>query len=118
MVLRQTGSSRANGQGQRARDLAAAAEHPRRRPADPGSAEYEAYLPAFNLRTAVAPALRTLGKSEAAVAAMVNWVRDQNVPFANSLRRRRSIFARVFQLEALLGVSAKEPFKAARCGIA
>jgi hypothetical protein len=48
----------------------------------PGSAEYAAYLPAFNLRTAVAPALRALCKSEAAVAAMVDWVRDQNVPFA------------------------------------
>jgi FAD/FMN-containing dehydrogenase len=48
----------------------------------PGSAEYDQYLPAFNLRTAVAPALRALCKSEAAVAAMVNWVRDQNVPFA------------------------------------
>jgi FAD/FMN-containing dehydrogenase len=40
------------------------------------------YLPAFNLRTALAPALRALCKSEAAVAAMVDWVRDQNVPFA------------------------------------
>ena len=48
----------------------------------PGSAEYDQYLPAFNLRTAVSPALRALCKSEAAVAAMVNWVRDQNVPFA------------------------------------
>jgi FAD/FMN-containing dehydrogenase len=38
--------------------------------------------PAFNIRTAFAPALRALCKSEAAVAAMVDWVRDQNVPFA------------------------------------
>jgi FAD/FMN-containing dehydrogenase len=48
----------------------------------PGSPEYDHYLPAFNLRTAVRPALRALCKTEAAVAAMVNWVRDQNVPFA------------------------------------
>jgi hypothetical protein len=48
----------------------------------PGSGEYDQCLPAFNLRTAVAPALRALCKSEAAVAAMVDWVRDQNVPFA------------------------------------
>jgi len=48
----------------------------------PGSPEYDHYLPAFNLRTAVRPALRALCKTEVAVAAMVNWVRDQNVPFA------------------------------------
>jgi FAD/FMN-containing dehydrogenase len=48
----------------------------------PGSAEYDLFLPAFNLRTAIRPALRALCKSEAAVAAMVNWVRDQSVPFA------------------------------------
>jgi FAD/FMN-containing dehydrogenase len=48
----------------------------------PGNAEYDQYLPAFNLRTAVRPALRALCKTEAAVAAMVNWVRDQSVPFA------------------------------------
>jgi FAD/FMN-containing dehydrogenase len=48
----------------------------------PGSPGYDQTLPAYNLRTAVRPALRALCKTEAAVAAMVNWVRDQGLPFA------------------------------------
>jgi FAD/FMN-containing dehydrogenase len=48
----------------------------------PDSPGYDQYLPAYNLRTAIPPALRAMCKTEAAVAAMINWVRDQSLPFA------------------------------------
>ena len=48
-------------------------------PADP---QYADYLPAANLRTQLAPALRAVCKTENAVAVMTDWVRSNSLPFA------------------------------------
>src|SRR5262245_9491941 len=48
----------------------------------PGSAKYDQTLPASNLRTTLRPALRALCKSGPAVAAMLDWVRANALPFA------------------------------------
>ena len=48
----------------------------------PGSPKYDEYLPASNLRTTVRPALRALCKTEQSVAAVLNWVRTNGLPFA------------------------------------
>jgi FAD binding domain len=48
-------------------------------PADP---QYADYLPAANLRTQLAPALRAVCKTENAVAVMTNWVRSNGLSFA------------------------------------
>jgi FAD/FMN-containing dehydrogenase len=48
-------------------------------PADPNYADY---LPAANLRTQLAPALRAVCKNEHAVAVMTDWVRSNNLSFA------------------------------------
>jgi FAD/FMN-containing dehydrogenase len=48
-------------------------------PADPGYADY---LPAANLRTELAPALRAVCKTENAVAVMTDWVRSNGLSFA------------------------------------
>jgi hypothetical protein len=49
------------------------------RPADARFAEYQ---PAFNSRTMLTPQLRALCRTEKAVATMVNWCRDDKLPFA------------------------------------
>ena len=49
------------------------------RPSDP---HYQDYLPAANIRTQLGPALRAVCKSEQGVAAMVGWVRSNNLDFA------------------------------------
>ena len=41
----------------------------------PGNPQYADYLPAANLRTQLAPALRALCRTENAVAVMTDWVR-------------------------------------------
>jgi FAD/FMN-containing dehydrogenase len=48
-------------------------------PADP---HYADYLPAANLRTQLAPALRAVCKNEHAVGVMTDWVRSNNLSFA------------------------------------
>ena len=48
-------------------------------PADP---QYADYLPAANLRTQLAPALRAVCKTENAVAVMTDWVRSNGLSFA------------------------------------
>src|SRR5277367_2075886 len=48
-------------------------------PADP---RYADYLPAANLRTQLAPALRAVCKTENAVAVMADWVRSNSLSFA------------------------------------
>jgi FAD/FMN-containing dehydrogenase len=48
-------------------------------PADP---QYADYLPAANLRTELAPALRAVCKTENAVAVMTDWVRSNGLSFA------------------------------------
>ena len=48
-------------------------------PADP---QYADYLPAANLRTELAPALRAVCKTENAVAVMTDWVRSNSLSFA------------------------------------
>lgn len=48
----------------------------------PDSPQYEKYLPAYNLRTTLRPALRALCKTEQSVAAMLDWVRQNGLPFA------------------------------------
>ena len=48
----------------------------------PGSPKYDEYLPASNLRTTVRPALRAVCKTEQSVAAVLNWVRSNGLPFA------------------------------------
>jgi hypothetical protein len=48
-------------------------------PADP---HYADYLPAANLRTQLAPALRAVCKTEHAVAVMTDWVRSNSLSFA------------------------------------
>jgi len=49
------------------------------KPSDP---HYADYLAAANIRTRLNPALRAVCKTEHAVAAMVDWVRDNNLNFA------------------------------------
>jgi FAD/FMN-containing dehydrogenase len=48
----------------------------------PDSPTYDKYLPAHNLRTTVRPALRALCKTNQSVAAMLDWVRGNGLPFA------------------------------------
>ncbi|WP_333605302.1 FAD-binding oxidoreductase [Novosphingobium sp.] len=48
----------------------------------PGSAAYNSYLPTYNLRTARAPSLRALCATEAAVAKVLTWLRDEGMRFA------------------------------------
>jgi FAD/FMN-containing dehydrogenase len=48
----------------------------------PSDAHYKDYLPAANTRTQLGPALRAVCKTEQGVAAMVAWVRDNQLPFA------------------------------------
>ena len=48
-------------------------------PSDP---HYNDYLPAVNVRKQLSPALRAVCNSEDGVAAMVGWVRDNNLDFA------------------------------------
>jgi len=48
-------------------------------PSDPG---YDDYLPAVNARKQLSPALRAVCNSETGVAAMVDWVRSNNLDFA------------------------------------
>jgi FAD/FMN-containing dehydrogenase len=49
------------------------------RPSDP---HYKDYLPATNARKQLSPALRAVCNSEAGVAAMIDWVRSNNLGFA------------------------------------
>ena len=48
----------------------------------PGDPAYDAYLPAYNARTAVAPALRAICKTAEAVPAIVKWLSSNRVAFA------------------------------------
>jgi FAD/FMN-containing dehydrogenase len=48
----------------------------------PGSAQYDQYLPASNLRTTLRPALRAVCNTEQAVAAVLAWIRGNGLPFA------------------------------------
>jgi FAD/FMN-containing dehydrogenase len=48
----------------------------------PSDAQYADYLPAANHRTQLSPALRAVCRTEHAVAAMVDWVRTNNLGFA------------------------------------
>ncbi len=48
----------------------------------PGDPQYADYLPAANLRTQLAPALRAVCRTENAVAVMTDWVRSNNLSFA------------------------------------
>jgi FAD/FMN-containing dehydrogenase len=48
----------------------------------PGDRQYKDYLAAANIRTQLSPALRAVCKSENAVAAMVDWVRENELSFA------------------------------------
>jgi hypothetical protein len=50
----------------------------------PADTHYADYLPAANLRTQLAPALRAVCKNEHAVAVMTDWVRSNNLSFAPS----------------------------------
>ena len=56
----------------------------------PGDAQFDAYLPAFNSRSVLTPQLRALCRTPNAIAVMVNWCRDHDVPFA--LRGRGHCF--------------------------
>src|SRR5665213_1027030 len=49
------------------------------RPSDP---QYASYLAAANIRAQLSPALRAVCKTEQAVAAMVDWVRTNDLGFA------------------------------------
>ena len=48
----------------------------------PGSARYKTFQVAYNLRTIKAPRLRALCKTSQGVAAVINWARDNHLPFA------------------------------------
>jgi FAD/FMN-containing dehydrogenase len=48
----------------------------------PGTPKYDQYLPSSNLRTTLRPALRALCKTGQSVAAMLDWVRTNGLPFA------------------------------------
>jgi FAD/FMN-containing dehydrogenase len=48
----------------------------------PGSPKYDLYLAAANLRTTLRPALRAMCKTEQSVAAVLDWVRANSLPFA------------------------------------
>ena len=48
----------------------------------PGSPKFDQYLPASNLRTMLRPALRAMCKTGQSVAAMLDWVRTNGLPFA------------------------------------
>jgi FAD/FMN-containing dehydrogenase len=48
----------------------------------PSDAHYRDYLPAANTRTQLSPALRAVCKTEHGVAAMVDWVRSNQLSFA------------------------------------
>lgn len=48
----------------------------------PGDAQFDTYVPAFNVRTVLAPQLRALCRTPRAIGAMVDWCRDSGVPFA------------------------------------
>src|ERR1700759_2034178 len=48
----------------------------------PSDAQYRDYLPAANTRTQLGPALRAVCQTEQGVAAMVGWVRDNQLAFA------------------------------------
>ena len=48
----------------------------------PGDAQFDAYVPAFNARTVLAPQLRALCRTPRAIGVMVDWCRDYGVPFA------------------------------------
>jgi FAD binding domain/Berberine and berberine like len=48
----------------------------------PGSPKYDLYLAAANLRTTLRPALRAMCKTEQSVAAVLDWVRTNGLPFA------------------------------------
>src|SRR6201995_397835 len=48
----------------------------------PSDAHYRDYLPAANTRTQLGPALRAVCKTEQGVAAMIGWVRDNQLAFA------------------------------------
>src|ERR1700720_14297 len=61
-------------------------------PADP---QYADYLPAANLRTQLAPALRAVCKTENAVAVMTDWVRSNSLSFAV----RRPFLRRIFAID-------------------
>ena len=49
---------------------------------EPGDSQYKDYLAASNLRTRLSPALRAVCKTAHAVAVMVDWVRENQLPFA------------------------------------
>jgi FAD/FMN-containing dehydrogenase len=48
----------------------------------PSDAQYNDYLPAANIRTQLGPALRAVCNTEQGVAAMVDWVRSNQLAFA------------------------------------
>jgi FAD/FMN-containing dehydrogenase len=48
----------------------------------PGNPTYDAYLPAYNARTAIAPALRAVCKTAEAVPAIVKWLGANRAAFA------------------------------------
>ena len=48
----------------------------------PNSPKYDQYLAASNLRTTLRPALRALCKTGQSVAAVLDWVRTNGLPFA------------------------------------
>ncbi|HML13293.1 MAG TPA: FAD-binding oxidoreductase [Xanthobacteraceae bacterium] len=48
----------------------------------PTDGDFEKFEPAYNLRTMLRPQVRALCKTPNAVAAMVDWARTNNVPFA------------------------------------
>ena len=48
----------------------------------PGDRRYELYEPAHNKRTMLRPALRAMCKTPHSVAVMVDWLRDNRLPFA------------------------------------
>ena len=48
----------------------------------PGTARYTKFQVAYNLRTIKAPRLRALCKTPQGVAAVINWSRDNQLPFA------------------------------------
>jgi FAD/FMN-containing dehydrogenase len=48
----------------------------------PGDAQFAQYQPAFNTRTMLTPQLRALCKTPEGVSVMVDWCRNNNLPFA------------------------------------
>jgi FAD/FMN-containing dehydrogenase len=48
----------------------------------PGDALYDQYLPAYNLRTELRPALRAMCRTAKGMAQAIAWLRDKNIPFA------------------------------------